>query len=193
MIFMTKKKDIFEIRIHGRGGQGAKTAAQLIVESAMDQGKEIQAFPEYGPERTGAPMVTYAKISDKPIISYQPVLKPDVVIVIDPTLFERVDVAAGTDKDSVLIVNSTESADKIKKKTKFLGKVYTVDATGISIKNIGRNLPNTPMIGALIKVTGVIELKSVLEKVKNTFQKKIGEEKTQANISSIQDAYKEVK
>lgn len=186
---MGKENSIFEIRIHGRGGQGAKTASQLIVEAAMDQGKFIQAFPEYGPERTGAPMKTYARISDKPIMSYQPILNPDVVIVIDPTLFEQVDVASGLKKDGVIIVNSTHDPGSIKKDIGFKGKLYSVDATGISIEMVGRNMPNTPMIGALIKITGVIRLETMINKVRNMFLKKIGTEKTQANIESIKRAH----
>jgi len=187
------KKETFEIRIHGRGGQGAKTASQLIVEAAMEQGKQIQAFPEYGPERTGAPMVTYARISDRPIKSYQPVLNPDVVLVIDPTLLEQVNVTSGMSASGVLIVNTTKSSAEIKKKTGFGGKVYTVDATGISIRFLGVNMPNTPIVGALIKVTGVIELEALISKVRAMFLKKIGEEKTRANIDSIKKAYDEVK
>ncbi|MCD6496641.1 MAG: 2-oxoacid:acceptor oxidoreductase family protein [Candidatus Aenigmarchaeota archaeon] len=186
-------KDMIEIRIHGRGGQGAKSASQLIVEAAMDQGRQIQAFPEYGPERTGAPMKTYARISDKPIETYEPVLEPDIVLVIDPTLIGQVDVTNGMKGDGILIVNTTESSSEIKKKTGFTGKVYTVDATGISIGLLGRNLPNTPVIGALIKVTGVIDIKYVEKRVEGMFLKKIGREKTQANIDAIKKAYEEVK
>lgn len=189
---MPDKKDMIEIRIHGRGGQGAKSASQLIVEAAMDQGKQVQAFPEYGPERTGAPMVTYARISDKQITTYEPVLKPDIVMVIDATLTEQVDVTKGMTGESILIVNSNKSAAEIKKDTGFGGKTYTIDATGISIRNIGRNLPNTPMLGALIKVTGVIGLDSLVEKVEHMFMRKIGKEKTQANIDAIKEAYGKV-
>lgn len=184
---------MFEIRIHGRGGQGAKSASQLIVEAALDQGKQIQAFPEYGPERTGAPMVTYARISDTPITTYEPVLEPDTVLVIDPTLIGQVDVTKGMSKDSVLIVNTLESPEEMKKKTGFTGKVYTIDATGISMDLIGKNIPNTPMIGALIKTTGVIEMKYIEKRVEGMFLKKIGREKTQANIDAIKKAYEEVK
>ncbi|MBN1896621.1 MAG: 2-oxoacid:acceptor oxidoreductase family protein [Candidatus Aenigmarchaeota archaeon] len=187
------KKAVFEIRIHGRGGQGAKSASQLIVEAALDQGKQIQAFPEYGPERTGAPMKTYARISDKPITTYEPVLEPDIVLVIDPTLVGQVDVTQGLGKDGILVVNTVESTDELKKKTGFTGKIYTVDATGISIDLLGKNLPNTPIIGALIKVTGVIDIKYVEKRVEGMFLKKIGVEKTQANIDAIKRAHDEVK
>ncbi|UCD02970.1 MAG: 2-oxoacid:acceptor oxidoreductase family protein [Candidatus Aenigmatarchaeota archaeon] len=187
------KNNMIEIRIHGRGGQGAKSASQLIVEAALDQGKQIQAFPESGPERTGAPMKTYARISDRPITTYEPVLEPDTVLVIDPTLIGQIDVTEGLKKDGVLIVNTVGSSADIRKKTGFGGKVYTVDATGISIDLIGRNLPNTPMIGALIKVTNVIEMRFVEKRVQEMFLKKIGQEKTDANISAIKRAFDEVK
>ncbi len=184
---------MIEIRIHGRGGQGAKSASQLIVEAALDQGKQIQAFPEYGPERTGAPMKTYARISDRPITTYEPVLEPDTVLVIDPTLIGQIDVTQGMKKDSILIVNTVESPAGMKKKTGFAGRICTVDATGISIDLLGRNIPNTPMIGALIKVTGVIEMNYVEKRVEGMFLNKIGREKTDANINAIRRAYKEVK
>ncbi|MCK5023910.1 MAG: 2-oxoacid:acceptor oxidoreductase family protein [Candidatus Aenigmarchaeota archaeon] len=184
---------IIELRIHGRGGQGAKTAGQIIAEAALDNGKHIQAFPEYGPERTGAPMKTYVRISNSEIKTYSPVINPDIVMVIDPTLIGQIDVTSGMTDNDVLIVNTTRSSDKIKEKTGFNGKIYTVDATEISINHLGKNLPNTPMIGALIKVTGVVEMDFLIERVKNTFLDKIGEEKTNANIASIKQAYEEVK
>jgi pyruvate ferredoxin oxidoreductase gamma subunit len=184
---------MIEIRIHGRGGQGAKSAAQLIVEAALDQGKQVQAFPEYGPERTGAPMKTYARISDRPITTYEPVLEPDTVLVIDPTLIGQVDVTQGICKDSILIVNTVDSPAVMRKKTGFPGRICTVDATGISIDLLGRNIPNTPMIGALIKATGVIGMEYVEKRVEGMFLKKIGREKTDANINAIKRAYDEVK
>ena len=112
-------KDIFEIRIHGRGGQGAKTAAQFIVEAALSKGKHIQSFPEYGPERAGAPMKAFARISDVEIRTYAPVVNPDVVIVIDHTLLDSVDVTEGLGEDGVLLVNTPHDSDSIKKQLKF--------------------------------------------------------------------------
>lgn len=185
--------DIFEVRIHGRGGQGAKTASQFIAEAALDQGKHIQAFPEYGPERSGAPVKAFVRISDKPIHTYAPVISPDVVIVIDSTLIGPIDVAEGLDKDGTLLVNSDETPDEIKKITGFNGKVYTVDATKISFDTVGRNLPNTPMLGAFIKITEKISLDSVIDKVKHKFLKKIGEEKTNKTIEAVKLAFDEVK
>jgi len=182
-------KGIFEIRIHGRGGQGAKTASQFIAEAGMDKGKYIQAFPEYGPERAGAPMVAYTRISDNPITTYAPIVNPDVVMVIDPTLIGPVDVTVGLTKDGKLIVNTNESAEDIRKKTSFKGKIYCVDATKISIDTVGKNLPNTPMLGALIKATGVIELNVITESIKHKFLKKLGEEMTNKTIEGVKRAY----
>jgi|TARA_B100001971_G_C18227170_1_gene561314 pyruvate ferredoxin oxidoreductase gamma subunit len=186
---MMKNKDIYEIIIVGRGGQGAKTASQFIAEAALGKGKHIQAFPEYGPERAGAPMKAYARISDKVIKTFAPVVNPDVVMVIDPTLIGPVDVVEGLTKDGILVVNTNETPDGMKKKTGFKGKIYCVDATKISIDTVGRNLPNTPMLGALIKATGVIELVAITDCVKHKFLEKIGEDKTNKTIEGVKMAY----
>ncbi|MCK5282841.1 MAG: 2-oxoacid:acceptor oxidoreductase family protein [Nanoarchaeota archaeon] len=186
-------KDIFEIRIHGRGGQGAKTASQFIAEAALGKGKFIQSFPEYGPERAGAPMKAFARISDKPIHSYAPVVNPDVVMVIDPTLLETVNVADGLSEDGVLIVNTPKDTQWAQEKTGFKGKCMAVDATKIAFEAVGKNLPNTPMIGALIKATNCITLDAITESIKKKFLKKLGEEKTQATIDAVKKAHDEVK
>jgi pyruvate ferredoxin oxidoreductase gamma subunit len=186
-------KDMFEIRIHGRGGQGAKTAAQFIVEAALEKGKYIQSFPEYGPERSGAPMRAFARLSDKPIRTYAPIVSPDVVMVIDPTLLEGVNVTEGLTKEGILIVNTPNGPEWVKEKTKFRGRCMTVDATKISLESVGKNLPNTPMIGALIKATECIDLKAIEESIRNKFLKKIGEEKTNATIRAVDRAYNEAR
>jgi len=186
-------KDVFEIRIHGRGGQGGKTAAQFIAESGMDEGKYVQAFPEYGPERTGAPVTAYARISDQKIRLYQPVNNPDIVLVIDPTLLCAIDVTEGMTKDSILIVNTPKSPEEIKKLLGFNGRVYTVDATKISIEATGLNKPNVPILGAMIKEAGVIKIESVENKIRQKFLKKLGEEKTNATINAIKRSYNEVR
>jgi len=186
-------KEIFEIRIHGRGGQGAKTASQFIAEAALGEGKNIQSFPEYGPERAGAPVKAYARISDKPITTYAPVINPDLVIVIDPTLMKTINVIEGLTKDGILMVNAPKSSSEIKKETGFKGKVYTIDATKISFDTVGRNLPNTPMLGAFVKVSNMIPLAAVKESIKHKFLKKLGEEKTNATIKGVEMAYEGVK
>jgi len=182
-------KDVFEVRIHGRGGQGGKTAAQFIAEAAMGKGKEIQAFPEYGPERTGAPVNAYVRIADKKIRVYHSVKNPDAVLVIDPTLMEIMDVTAGLGEDGVLIVNTNKAPGQIREQTGFKGKIYTVDATKISIDATGVNKPNVPIIGALIKATEVIPVDSVTDVIKAKFLKKLGEEKTKATMDQVTQAY----
>ena len=185
-------KDVFEIRIHGRGGQGAKTASQFIAEAALDQGKFIQSFPEYGPERAGAPMKAYTRISDKPIKTYAPVSHPDVVLVIDPTLLNSVNVAEGLMKEGILIVNSHEQPGDIAKKVKFDGRIVAVNATKISVDTVGKNLPNTPMLGALAKITKVVSVDAISGKIREKFLEKIGEEKTNRTIEGVKRAYDEV-
>ncbi|MEA2036337.1 MAG: 2-oxoacid:acceptor oxidoreductase family protein [Nanoarchaeota archaeon] len=186
-------KDILEIRIHGRGGQGAKTASQFIAESALGEDKYIQSFPEYGPERAGAPMKAYTRVSDKPITLYSPVVNPDIVMVIDSTLLDSMDVTEGLTDEGSLIVNTPKSAEEIKKETGFKGKVYTLDATKISIDTVGKNLPNTPILGAFVKITKVIPLDAIKNCVKHKFLKKLGEDKTNATIKGVELAYEAVK
>jgi pyruvate ferredoxin oxidoreductase gamma subunit len=186
-------KDILEIRIHGRGGQGAKTASQFIAEAGLDKGKYIQSFPEYGPERAGAPMKAFARICDNPISTFAPVVNPDVVMVIDPTLLETVDVAEGLTDKGILIVNTPKDASWVSKKAGFKGKCMAIDATKISLEAVGKNLPNTPMLGAFVKATNCIEMGAIKESIKKKFLKKLGEEKTQATIDAVQKAHDEVK
>ena len=184
---------MIEVRWHGRGGQGAKTVAQFLAEAALDTGKYIQAFPEYGPERAGAPIRTYTRISATPINLHCGVTNPEYVVVIDPTLLSPAVVEGLTDK-GVLLVNTVESADSVRQKTRFKeGKVVTVDATKISLDTLGRPMPNMPMLGALLKIAPLVELDALYAKIKAKFLKKIGEEKTRANIAGIKRAYQEVK
>jgi len=185
---------MIEIRWHGRGGQGAKTAAQFLAEAALESGKNIQAFPEYGPERAGAPIRSYTRIDDTPINIHSPVTNPQAVVVIDPTLLESIDVTEGLKEDGALLVNSTEDPKAIRDKLKFnKGKVATVDATKISLDTLGIPMPNTPMLGAFLKVEPIVSMDALIEQVKHKFLKKIGEEKTNANIEGIKRAYEEVK
>lgn len=187
-------KDILEIRWHGRGGQGAKTAAQFLAEAALDMGKSIQAFPEYGPERAGAPIRTYTRISDRKINIHSPVTNPDIVAVIDPTLLDSVDVTEGMGDDGILIVNTSDSADTVRKKVKLKkGKVAVCDATKISLETLGIPIPNTPMLGALLKVKPIVPMEALEKEVQNKFLKKIGREKTEANIKAIKRAFDEAK
>ncbi|MCM8814778.1 MAG: 2-oxoacid:acceptor oxidoreductase family protein [Candidatus Omnitrophica bacterium] len=189
-------KEVFEIRWHGRGGQGAKTAALLFGDAACSTGKYIQAFPEYGPERMGAPVVSFNRISSKPIKTHGPISNPDVVVVLDASLIDQVDVISGLDpQKGIILINSSKEPEEFSKKFNFKGQVCTVDASKISIETIGREIPNTPMMGALIKITGILDIKAVLEDVKNKLELKFRNrpEVIEGNLKAIQQAYNQVK
>lgn len=183
---------IFEVRWHGRAGQGAKSAAQMLAEAALDMGKYVQAFPEYGAERTGAPMKAFNRISEEPILLHSSVEKPHLVVVIDDTLLGNPDILAGTGEETILVVNTVRTAEWVRQKTKFKGKICTVKATNIALEELGRGTPNTVMIGAIAKVTGVVELKYVENKIEDMFMKKFGEQIVQKNIKALHRGYEEV-
>lgn len=190
-------KDFVEIRWHGRGGQGAKTAALLFADSALSSGKYIQAFPEYGPERMGAPVTSFNRLSSKPILLHSGVINPDIVTVLDPTLMETVDVTEGMSQGGVLIINTNKSSDEVRKEFNIASsiKIYTVNASLISQETIGRDIPNTPMLGALVKVTGILDFKEMLEDMRRKLEKKFKSkpEVIEGNIKAIERSYNEVK
>lgn len=187
--------DTIEIRWHGRGGQGAKTAALLVADAAIATGKVAQAFPEYGPERMGAPVKAFNRISEKEIRVHCAVEHPAIVLVLDETLVEAVNVLDGVPENGVIIINSQKSADDYHKKLNFKGSIHTVDASGIAVKNIGLNKPNTPMLGALIAATGVLDYEKMLADTTHKLQKKFAHkpEVIDGNVKAIKDAYEEVK
>ncbi len=185
-----------EIRWHGRGGQGAKTAALLFGEAALSLGKNIQAFPEYGPERMGAPVASFNRLSDKPITVHCGITNPSIVLVLDPTLMDSVDVTAGLPEDGLLVVNTTLPPQEIRKQLNLKGrKVFTVDASGISIETIGREIPNTPMLGALIKVSNLLAFDAVIKDLEVKLKKKFATkpEIVKGNLDAVRRAYQEVK
>lgn len=187
-------QELVEIRWHGRGGQGAVTAAKIFAEAALAEGKYIQAFPEYGPERMGAPVKAFDRLSDSSIKLHSQVYNPGIVIVIDPTLIGNVDVTEGLVENGIIIVNSPKSPGEIKKDLGLKSqKVYTVDATRISLETLGKFIPNTPMLGALVKSAGLVTLEKILEEVKKMFGGKLKEEIIQSNLNAIKRAYEEVK
>jgi pyruvate ferredoxin oxidoreductase gamma subunit len=191
-------KDLVEIRWHGRGGQGAKTAALLFADAALAQGKYVQAFPEYGPERMGAPVASFNRLSVKPILLHSAVTNPDIVLVLDPTLMESIDVTEGMPKDGILVINTAQSAKDIMGACSIKSgyfKVYTVDASAISKETIGREIPNTPMMGALAKVSGILDFKEMLEDTKHKLEKKFKSkpEVIEGNLKAIERAYNEVR
>jgi len=186
-------KDMLEIRWHGRGGQGAKTAALLLAEAAMDAGKFIQAFPEYGPERAGAPIKAYTRISDRHIDVHCGVANPDYVVVIDPTLLKSVPVTEGLTENGVLLVNTKDSPAEIRKMLNMKGgKVFTLDATQVALDTIGKPIPNTPMVGALIGATGVIDPNALRSKIHHKFIDKLGQKGVDQNIKAVERSVTEV-
>lgn len=185
-----------EIRWHGRGGQGAKTAAILLGEAASASGKYIQAFPEYGPERMGAPVLAFNRISDQPISVHCHVSNPEIVVVLDPTLIGKANVTGGVPEDGIYIVNTSESPAGMKQRLGVNGaRVFTVDATQISIDSIGRAIPNTPMMGALIKATGILDINDFITDTRHKLEEKFRNkpEVIEGNIKAIERAYEEVK
>jgi len=187
--------EMLEIRWHGRGGQGAKTAALLVADAALATGKEVQAFPEYGPERMGAPVKSFNRISSKAISIHCSIEHPQVVLVLDETLCESVNVAEGVPENGTIIINTEKPASFYKDKLKFNGHIFTVDASGISVKNIGMNKPNTPMLGALVKATGVLDFDKMIEDTAAKLKKKFAHkpEVVEGNVKAIKDAYDQVK
>ena len=187
---------LIEIRWHGRGGQGAKTASLLLADAAFNTGKFIQGFPEYGPERMGAPITAYNRISDKPITIHSNIYEPDYVVVVDDTLLQAVDVTAGLKESGAIVINTTKSADELKEELKgYKGNIYTIDARKISIEALGRYFPNTPMLAAIVKVAGVMTDEELLEDMKGSFKHKFAKkpEVIEGNMKALELALKEVK
>ncbi|MDI6715344.1 MAG: 2-oxoacid:acceptor oxidoreductase family protein [Actinomycetota bacterium] len=183
-----------EIRWHARGGQGAVTAAKLLAETALAQGNYFQAFPEYGPERMGAPIQAFTRISTEPIHIRSSVTNPNIVVVLDPTLLNTVDVTAGMQTDGILIVNTDDEPAEIRKMLRLKGrKIYTVNATRIAQETIGRPIPNTPMMGALVRATGMMPIENLADYVRSSFGKKFAAEIIEGNVKAVERAYAEVK
>ena len=188
--------NMIEIRWHGRGGQGAKTASLLLADAAFNTGKYIQGFPEYGPERMGAPITAYNRISDTPIRIHSNIYEPDYVVVVDDTLLESVDVTSGLKEDGAIVINTTKDKDYLSKVLKgYKGKVYTIDARKVSMETLGKYFPNTPMLAAIVKVSRIMEEKDFIEDMKGSFKHKFAKkpEVIDGNMKAIEMALKEVK
>ena len=188
--------NLVEIRWHGRGGQGAKTASLLLADAAFNTGKYIQGFPEYGPERMGAPITAYNRISDKPIRIHSNIYEPDYVVVVDDSLLESVDVTAGLKEDGAIVINTTKDADYLKTALKgYKGKIFTIDTRKVSMETLGRYFPNTPMLAAIVKVSKVMDEKDFLEDMQGSFKHKFAKkpEVIEGNMKALEMALNEVK
>ena len=187
---------LVEIRWHGRGGQGAKTASLLLADAAFNTGKYIQGFPEYGPERMGAPITAYNRISDNPIRIHSNIYEPDYVVVVDDTLLESVDVTAGLKESGAIVINTTKDAVELSKLLNgYKGKIYTIDARKVSMETLGRYFPNTPMLAAIVKVSSIMNDEEFLSDMEGSFKHKFAKkpEVIEGNMKALRMALQEVK
>ncbi|MEW6068343.1 MAG: 2-oxoacid:acceptor oxidoreductase family protein [Nitrospirota bacterium] len=187
--------ETLEIRWHGRGGQGTVTAAKVLADACISGGRHVQAFPEYGPERSGAPLRAYNRISSKEIRMHCPVLHPNVISVVDATLLDSVNIAEGAAENTIFIVNTSKKPEEIRAKlnAKPSQKVFTVDATKIALECFGKALPNSSMLGAVCKVTALVSLEHLLEDVRKSFGKKFSQKIIDGNLEATRRGYEEVK
>jgi pyruvate ferredoxin oxidoreductase gamma subunit len=185
--------ELTEIRWHGRGGQGVVTAGKMLAQVALNSGQYFQAFPDYGPERAGAPIRAFTRVSPEPIHKHCQIQRPGMVLVLDPTLLDSVNVAEGLKEDGVLLVNTDESPASVRQVVGFqTGKVFTVDATKIALETLGREITNTPMLGALVKATGILTVDDLVAQTRKQFGDKFGQEIVDRNVEAIRRAADEV-
>lgn len=188
--------NLVEIRWHGRGGQGAKTASLLLADAAFNTGKYIQGFPEYGPERMGAPITAYNRISDNPITIHSNIYEPDYVVVVDDTLLESVPVTAGLKETGAIVINTTKDSEYLRSVLKgYNGSIYTIDARKVSMETLGKYFPNTAMLAAIVKVSGVMTDEELLSDMEGSFKHKFAKkpEVIEGNMKALEMALKEVK
>lgn len=188
--------NLVEIRWHGRGGQGAKTASLLLADAAFNTGKYIQGFPEYGPERMGAPITAYNRISDEKISIHSNIYEPDFVVVVDDSLIECVDVTAGLKESGAIVINTSKTPEEVKPLLKgYNGKVYTIDAKTISIETLGAYFPNTPMLAAIVKVSKIMDEQAFLDDMVDSFKHKFAKkpEVIEGNMAALKRALNEIK
>lgn len=189
-------ENVVEIRWHGRGGQGAKTAALLLADVAFKTGKYVQGFPEYGPERMGAPITAYNRIGEEEIRVHSNIYHPDYVVVVDSGLLKSVDVTKGLSPEGGIIVNTSKTPEQIKESLGgYTGKVYTIDAKKVSVACLGKYFPNTPMLAAIVKVSGVMEWDTFFSEMQASFEHKFSSkpEVIEGNMNALKMAYEEVK
>ena len=188
-------KDIVEIRWHGRGGQGAKTASLLLADAAFNTGKYVQGFPEYGPERMGAPITAYNRIISERSTVHSNIYFPDYVVVVDETLLSAVDVTAGLKKEGAIVINSSKSPAELRPLLKgYEGRVCTIDAGKISEEELGKNFPNTPMLSAAVRVSGVLEEERFKQDMEESFHHKFAAKPqvVAGNMAALMQAWEEV-
>ena len=187
--------ELIEIRWHGRGGQGAKTASLLLADAAFNTGKYIQGFPEYGPERMGAPITAYNRISTKPITIHSNIYEPDYVVVVDDTLLESVDVTAGLKPTGAIVINTTKDSEFLKEHLKgYEGEIYKIDARKISMETLGKYFPNTPMLAAIVKVSKIMTDEEFLNDMQGSFKHKFAKKPDviEGTMKALEMALKEV-
>lgn len=190
------EKKLIEIRWHGRGGQGAKTASLLLAEVAFNTGMYIQGFPEYGPERMGAPITAYNRIANYPLRVHSNIYEPDYVVVVDETLLKTVDCTAGLKRDGAIVINTKKSPEEIRKELRgYEGKVYTIDARTISEETLGANFPNTPMLSAIVKILGIMDKEEFIKDMEESFKHKFATKPNviPKNIEALKRGLQEVK
>ncbi len=193
---MCKDSNTVEIRWHGRGGQGANTACLLLADVCFSSVKQVQGFPEYGPERMGAPITAYNRISDGQNRVHSNIYNPDYVVVVDETLLHSVDVTAGLSEEGAIIINSSKEPAELRKHLGgYKGRVCTVDAEKISIATLGKNFPNTPMLAAAVKVSKVVENDKFLQDMESSFRHKFASKPNviQGNMEALKMSMEEVK
>ena len=189
-------KDIVEIRWHGRGGQGAKTASLLLADAAFNTGKYVQGFPEYGPERMGAPITAYNRISSERSTVHSNIYFPDYVVVVDETLLSAVDVTAGLKKEGAIVINSSKSPAELRPLLKgYEGRVCTIDAGKISEEELGKNFPNTPMLAAIVHVSHVVAPEQFIADMRASYQHKFATKPQviEGNMNALIQSMKEVR
>jgi pyruvate ferredoxin oxidoreductase gamma subunit len=184
---------MFQIRIHGRGGQGVVTAAEMLSVAAFREGRFAQAFPSFGSERTGAPVVAFCRLDDKEIRLREPIMQPDALIIQDPTLLHQVDVFAGVARDGYILINTTRSFDELglgEFATGFdANRLCTVPATELALEHVGRPVPNAALLGGFAAIAGRISLESVAAAIRDTFSGKLAE----TNVAAASEAYRYVR
>ena len=188
-------KNTVEIRWHGRGGQGAKSAALMLADAAFMTGKYVQGFPEYGPERMGAPITAYNRISDTQIRVHSNIYDPDYVVVVDETLLESVDVTKGLNPEGAIVINTTKNVDEVKPFLKgYAGGVYTIDARRISEEALGKYFPNSPMLAAIVAISQVMTKEEFFREMESSYRHKFAKkpEVIDGNLKALHMAYEEV-